>query len=416
MRKKVIIKGPLLSMSGYGVQARFALDALKSREDVFDIYALNIPWGDTGFITEETPEKKYIDFLLGKTIAHVQQGGAFDISLQVTIPAEFERIAPYNIGYTAGAETSLVSGPWLQKINTMDRIITTSEHTKNSIISTVYNVSDTATGQPKGELSARPPVEAVNYAVRDIEPQELDIDFPTPFNFLVVAQWCVRKNLENTIGWFVEEFKLNGDVGLVLKTNTVKNSLMDREYTTARLQSLLDSLGPRECKVYLLHGDLKEGQLTTLYNHKKVKALVSLAHGEGFGLPIFEAAYNGLPVIAPAWSGHVDFLNAPEKGKLKPHYNIVSHQLDRIQQEAVWPGVLEADSQWCYPQKNSYRNVLRSLMTDYGIVKKKAKKLQKYVRKNWAPEIIHKQFVDAMGVDLTATESTSSTEDVVVFD
>ena len=89
---------------------------------------------------------------------------------------------------------------------------------------------------------------------------------------------------------------------------------------------------------------------------------------------------------------------------------------DKIQPEAVWPGVLEADSQWCYPQKNSYRNVLRSLITDYGAVKKKAKKLQKYVLKNWAPEIIHKQFVDAMGVDLTVTEEVSSSEDVVVFD
>jgi len=416
MRKKVLIKAPLLSMSGYGVQARFALNCLKSREDVFDIYALNIPWGDTGCITEETAEKKHIDFLLHKTVAHVQEGGTFDVSVQVTIPSEFERIAPYNIGYTAGAETSLISGPWLQKINTMDRIITTSEHTKNSIISTVYNVNDTTTGQYKGELSARPPVEAVNYAVRDIEPQELDLDFSTPFNFLVVAQWCVRKNMENTIAWFVEEFKLNGDVGLVLKINTVKNSLMDREYTTARLQGWLNTLGPRDCKVYLLHGDLKEGQLTTLYNHKKIKALVSLAHGEGFGLPIFEAAYNGLPIVAPAWSGHVDFLNAPERGKLKPHYNIVSHQLDKIQPEAVWKGVLEADSQWCYPQKNSYRNALRSVMNDYGAVKKKAKKLQKYVLKNWSPEVIHKQFVDAMGVDLTVTEGESSNEDVVVFD
>lgn len=416
MRKRVLIKAPLLSMSGYGVQARFALNCLKSREDVFDIYALNIPWGDTGFITEATAEKKYIDFLLHKTVAHVQEGGTFDVSVQVTIPAEFERIAPYNIGYTAGAETSLISGPWLQKINIMDRIITTSEHTKNSVISTVYNVNDTTTGEYKGELSARPPVEAVNYAVRDVEPQELDLDFSTPFNFLVVAQWCVRKNIENTIAWFVEEFKLNGDVGLVLKINTVKNSLMDREYTTARLQGWLNTLGPRDCKVYLLHGDLKEGQLTTLYNHKKIKALVSLAHGEGFGLPLFEAAYNGLPVVAPAWSGHVDFLNAPEKGKLKPHYNIVSHQLDKIQPEAVWKGVLEADSQWCYPQKNSYRNALRSVVNDYGAVKKKAKKLQKYVLKNWSPEVIHKQFVDAMGVDLTVTEGESSNEDVVVFD
>lgn len=412
MRKKIIIKGPLLSMSGYGVQSRFALDALKSREDIFDIYALNIPWGSTGFISTDDPERKYIDFLLGKTVSHVQGGGSFDMSLQVTIPGEFEPIAPFNVGYTAGAETSLVSPGWLQKINTMNRIITTSEHTKNGIISTVYNVNDRETGESKGDLAVAPPVEAVNYATRVTEAEPLDVDFTTPFNFLAVAQLCPRKNLENTIGWFVEEFR-DENVGLVLKTNTAKNSLMDKNFTEAKLRAFLNSLGPRKCKVYYLHGDLTEGEMISLYCHKKIKAMVSLSHGEGFGLPLFEAAYNGLPIIAPAWSGHVDFLSVPVKNRLQPHYTVVTHQLDKIQPEAVWPGVLEAESQWCYPQKNSYRKALREVMSNYGSVKKRATKLKKHVLKNWDPEVIYKQFVDAMGVELLETKPE---EEAIVFD
>jgi len=411
MRKKIIIKAPLLSMSGYGVQARFALNALKSREDIFDIYAFNIPWGATGFLTENTPEKRWIEFLLNKTIMYVQGGGDFDASLQVTIPGEFEKIAPYNIGYTAGAETNIVSGEWLQKINMMDKIITTSEHTKAGILNSVYEVADTQTGQKLPELSATAPVEAVNYPVRNIEPEEIGIDLKTPFNFLVVAQWCPRKNLENTIGWFVEEFRDATDVGLVLKINQLKNSLMDKTYTRGRLNAFLNSLGERKCSVYLLHGDLTEGQMTSLYRHKKIKALTTLAHGEGFGLPVFEAAYNGLPILAPDWGGYKDFLFAPIKNRLKSHFTVVLHQIDKIQPQAVYPGILLPESKWCFAQKNSYCKGLRYLFSNYGGAKKKAEALQKHLLDNWGEEDIYKQFVNATGLNVEEAE-----DEVLVFD
>jgi len=57
--------------------------------------------------------------------------------------------------------------------------------------------------------------------------------------------------------------------------------------------------------------------MQSLYNNPRIKALVNLSHGEGFGLPMFDAACHGLPVIAPSWSGHCDFLHMPLKnGKI----------------------------------------------------------------------------------------------------
>ena len=53
--------------------------------------------------------------------------------------------------------------------------------------------------------------------------------------------------------------------------------------------------------------------MANLYAHPKIKAYVSLTHGEGYGLPLFEAAYHGIPIIAPDWSGHLDFLYMPVK-------------------------------------------------------------------------------------------------------
>jgi len=417
MRKKIIVKGPFRSRSGYGEQARFALRALRSREDIFDIYALDIPWGSTGNVSEDTAEKNWIDFLVQKTINHTQgQGAPFDMTLQVTIPGEFEvGGAPYNVGYTAGAETNIVSAQWLQKINQMNRIITTSEHTKKSILNSSYNITDTQTGQDKGLLMAQPHIEAVNYPVKKIKPKKVDLELKHDFNFLIVAQWCPRKNLENTISWFVEEFR-DDEVGLVIKTNTAKNSTMDHDFTTRKLDNLLTSLGERTCSVYLLHGDMTDEELTGLYIHDQIKAMVSLTHGEGFGLPLFEAAYNGLPIIAPGWSGHIDFLSAPVKGKVIEHYTVVEHEVAPIHPEAVWPGVLEAASQWCYPDKKSYKRGLRDIFKNYKDKIKMSKRLKGYILRNWEEKKIYKTFVEALGIELDTSPEESTDEEVLVFD
>ena len=129
MRKKILDRGPVLSRSGYGEQARFALRCLRSREDLFDIYILNIPWGNTGHIADDGDERKWIEARKVETAMYIEQGGTFDQSLQITVPNEFEKIAPVNIGYTAGIETTKVAPKWLETTNnTIDLLIVVSNH------------------------------------------------------------------------------------------------------------------------------------------------------------------------------------------------------------------------------------------------------------------------------------------------
>ena len=129
--KKILVKAPALSRSGYGEQTRFALRALRSVEDKLDIYIINIPWGGTGFINYYDEERAWIDQLILKTGQYVQAGGQFDISLQVTIPNEFAQLAPINVGYTAGIETTKIAPQWIEKGNTMNKILVVSNHSKS---------------------------------------------------------------------------------------------------------------------------------------------------------------------------------------------------------------------------------------------------------------------------------------------
>ena len=197
------------------------------------------------------------------------------MSIQVTIPNEWERVAPVNIGITAGIETTKVAPVWIQKANEMDKIITISQHSKNTLLDTIYEGIDQRTNQ-KAYLKCSTDVEIIHYPVKEFEEVSVDLNLSTKFNFLTVAQWGPRKNVENTICWFVEEFIDNPDVGLVVKTFAKGGSIIDRNNARRQLAGLLKRYEKRQCKVYLLHGDMTEEEMHSLYRHKSINCLVSL--------------------------------------------------------------------------------------------------------------------------------------------
>ena len=410
MRQKIVVKGPVLTQSGYGEQARFALRALRSQEDVFDIYIIPTAWGQTGWISVDNEERSWIDKCITKTHLHAQSGGAFDISLQVTIPNEWEPLAPVNVGYTAGIETTKVSPIWVQKANEMDRIIVVSNHSKEVFERTVYQGSHPQTGAPV-ILSCNTPIEVVNYPVRPVPKKSLKLNLDYDFNFLAISQWGPRKNFDNLINWFIEE-NFDQEVGLVLKTSIKGNSRTDRHYTEEKLKEIVRRHGDIKCKVYLLHGDLSESEMTGLYSHSKIKALISTTHGEVYGLPLFEAAYNGLPVIAPGWSGQRDFLYVPDKrsptGKMRPLFATVEYELKNVQPQAVWDGVIQADSQWAFPKESSFKKRLREVRTNYSRFKKNATKLKKYLSQEFTEEKLYTQFAEITAPGLNSNEDIAS--------
>ena len=214
---------------------------------------------------------------------------------------------------------------------------------------------------------------------------------------MTVAQWGPRKNLKNTIRWFVEEFIDNPDAGLIVKTYAKGGSVIDKVKMYKKLKKVLRKYDHMQCKVYLLHGDMTDQEMHSLYGHKDVHCLVSLTHGEGFGLPLFEAAYCGMPVLATNWSGHLDFLQKPTKDKkgkekIKPHFAKVEYELKPVQPSARWEGVIQKDSNWAFPEQGSYKMRLREVYKDYGRFKSQAKKLQTWVTKTFTETKQHEAF------------------------
>ena len=207
MKKKVLIKGPILTSSGYGEHARMVYRALKSEPELFDIHILPLSWGQTSWQWEDNQERRDIDELINKTQAYLQQRGQFDIAVLVTIPNEWERIAPLTIGVNAGIESSKVSSEWLLKANeVVDKVIVPSEFSLRIFKDTSYKGKDQFGRDITLKLDK--PIESVGYPVKTFDSlPELDLKLDYDFNFLAVAQAGPRKNINNTIQYFYKTFK-----------------------------------------------------------------------------------------------------------------------------------------------------------------------------------------------------------------
>ena len=406
MKPKVYLMGPLLTRSGYGEQSRFALRALKTRDDIFDLYVEPLEWGHTSWLAEDTEEKRYIDFLIEKTAAFLQSGQRPDISIQCTIPNEWKpQLAAVNIGYTAGIETTKVAHEWIQAANKMTKVIVVSEHSKKVFENSHYVGTNEATGE-KVELKTTVPISSVGYPVKNYdELPELDLsEIKTDFNFLAVAQWGPRKNIENMINWYFQEFH-DENVGFVIKTNRAKNSLIDREYCDGLLKKIAALHPEAKCKIYLLHGEMSDEEMHALYVHEKISAFVAIPHGEGFGLPIFESAYSGLPIVAVGWSGQVDYLYSDNVA----NFYEVSYDLRPVQQESVWDGVIVADSMWAFAREDSYKQSMRNCYDDIcsnqGVAKKACENAVQ-LKEKFSDEQMYKKFIDSLQLNIEELEKS----------
>ena len=403
MKPFIVVQGPVATRSGYGNHTRdLVLSLIKS--DKYDIQIVSLPWGNTptnALKSDNTDHKMILDCIATQNINRQP-----DVFIQVSVPNEFQRLGKYNIGVTAGIETNQVSPEFIDGCNRMDLIITTSEHSKQGFIQCTYDKMDSKTNQKIGTLQLDKPVEVLfegldtaiykhTTKIHDSINEQLS-QVKENFAFLFVGHWLRgdlghdRKDVGMLIKTFAETFKnkaSHNKPALVLKTSHAGFSIMDRDEILKKIQILLEPYGTKAPSVYLLHGDLTDEEMNSLYNHSKIKAMVSFTKGEGFGRPLLEFTATGKPVIASGWSGHIDFLK---------HSILLPGDLADVHPSAADQFLLKG-SKWFTVNYQYAMHVLKDVVENYKDYLQSAKQQSKYSIQNFnleAMDTLFCQYVD----------------------
>ena len=384
MKPLFIISSPFDTYSGYGARSRDLIKAI-IKTDKYNVKLMSQRWGNTPFgFCKDNPEWK---FLLDLILPNNQLPKQPEIWAQVTVPNEFQPVGKYNIGFTAGIETTVCAAEWIEGCNRMDLNIVSSEHSKKVFKDSKFEKRNKQTNALEGMVELTKPMEVLFEGVNtDIykvlnTPCSLDFNIKEDFAYLFVGHWIQgdlgedRKNVGLLIKAFYETFKNKvKKPALILKTSQVGSSYSDREEILRKIRLIKKTVNSNNLpKIYLLHGEFTDEEMNEIYNHSKVKAMVSLTKGEGFGRPLLEFTLTKKPLITTGWSGQMDFLN--------PEFTVlIGGGLSNVHPSAANQFLLP-ESQWFTPDHGQIGFALKDVYENYKNYTDKGKR-QAFKSKN----------------------------------
>ena len=394
-RPTLAISCPIDTYSGYGARSRDLVQAIIDT-DKYDVKILPQKWGNTrwGYL------KDHNDTSLSPRIIK-RLTTQPDIWIQVSIPNEFQKVGKFNIGVTAGIETTICHPEWIEGLNRMDLVLASSKHTVEVFGKSSFDMKDEKTGQVK-ELSLSTNVEVLfegadltkyfpNMPPFDIDPELTSLknnldNIPESFCFLTTGHWMQgefgedRKNIGFTIKTFLETFKNKKNApALVMKCHSVTTAIMDNERILDKIDSIRKSVKGRLPNIYLIHGEVSDAGINLIYNHSKIKAFVSHTKGEGFGRPFLEFSLSNKPIIASYWSGHTDFLD-------KQFVRFVNGSLKNVHESAVVKDIILKEAQWFTPDSVDTAKAYKDVFKNYKQWLTKAKRQGHNSRTNFSYE------------------------------
>jgi len=378
-----LVTAPVATRSGYGAHSRDICRAL-IKLDKYDVKIWNVRWGNTPMnaLNQDDPNDKIIIDRLLKSPELPKQP---ELHFHIVIPIEFNPMGKYNIGITAGLEMTACPPKWIEGMNRMNMNIVPSNFVKNTMNTIVFDITDEKTNQKKGELKNEKPIEVLfegtdtNIFKKTNEFSKQLVDemknVEETFNFLYVGHWLQgdlgkdRKDTGMMLKVFLETFKnMKRRPGLIMKTSGATFSVLDRELMLEKIESIKKTIEGNLPNIYLLHGDFEDTEMNELYNHPKVKAHINLTHGEGFGRPLLEASISQKPVIAPNWSGHIDFLH-------KDLALLLGGALQNVERGSVPDDYMVDGTQWFTVNYQQASAVMKDVYKSYKKYTLNAKKL-----------------------------------------
>jgi len=394
----VLVSCPIDTYSGYGGRSRDFVKALISTGK-YNVYILSQRWGNTrfGYLKDHSEHD-----LASKIVPNITSQP--DVWIQITVPNEFQPIGKYNIGVTAGIETTICDPSWVEGCNRMDLTLVSSQHAKETFERSQFNLEEN--GKIKGEIRLQKPVEVL-FEGLDIEKYKpitnSTFDLSTvkeSFAYLFVGHWLQgdfgqdRKNVGYLVKAFLESFKNKKDApALILKTQSANASILDRNQVLKKIDDIRKSVKGTLPNIYLLHGEMSDEEINMLYNHPKVKAMVSFTKGEGFGRPLLEFSAVNKPIIASGWSGHIDFLD-------KEFTYLVTGTLTNVHKSAAVDKMLLREAQWFTPDDIQTGTALRMVFENYKKYAELAKRQGYKSRTNFSWEKMAEQLDQILSSNL----------------
>jgi glycosyltransferase involved in cell wall biosynthesis len=370
----VLVTAPVATRSGYGSHSRDICRSLISM-DKYNVKIFPVRWGTTpqNALNDADPNDKVI---IDRLMVDVNLERQPDVHIHIVIPNEFQPVAKYNIGITAGIETTACPPEWIEGMNRMDLNIVPSKFTRDTLQNMSFDRVDEQSKEKIGELKVNKPIEVLFegtdtniFKKTKVFSKELTDKFSKieeDFCFLFVGHWLQgdlgndRKDLGMLIKTFLETFKnVKNSPALLMKTSGATFSLIDKRDMLVKIEDIKKSVDAKVLpNIYLLHGDLTDDEMNELYNHPKVKSHVTFTHGEGFGRPLLEASISQKPVIAPNWSGHVDFLT-------KNLSVLLGGTMKKVNKQSFQKGIYVKDSYWFTVNYQMASKVFKNVFQNY---------------------------------------------------
>ena len=401
MNKPVfIISCPFDTYSGYGARSRDIVKAIIELNK-YDVKLLPQRWGSTSWgFCKTHPEW---EFLLKHSITNLTSKP--DIWMQITIPSEFQPVGKYNIGCTAGIESDACKPEWVEGLNKMNINWVSSTFAKDTFEKMVFEKKSKTNNQTIGTIKLEKPIhvifEGVNLDIyKPLKKSELKTfdfsDIKEDFCYLFVGHWMAgsfghdRKNVSLLVKSFYETFKnKKNKPALILKSSTGVAGYMSRDEILDKIKNIRKSVNSKILpNIYVLNGEFNDSEMNELYNDPKIKAMVSLTKGEGFGRPLLEFTTTGKPVIASGWSGHIDFLH-------KEYSILVPGELESVDASAANNWLIK-ESKWFKPDTRFVGQIFRDTYEKPKESQNNAKRQKYYTQKNFSWE----HMKDLVGVTL----------------
>ncbi len=398
MKPTLVFQGPIFTRSGYGDHCRDLMKSLR-KMDKYDIKIIPLRWGNTPQ-NQVDGTTEFGRWMLERVITGVEQKP--DVFFQVSVANEFEPKGHYNIGVTAGVETTIAPKDFIDGSNKMDLIIVPSEFTKQNLGGTIYQQKNQQTGEIVGEIRVTKPIQVLFEGV-DTEifskgtGKDVLANVKEDFNFLIVGHWLKgslgqdRKDIGMAIKTFATVFQYlpkDKRPGLIVKTSHAGFSVIDREETRKKIDEVIQSFGDKCPSIYLLHGDMEETDMSNLYHNPKVKAMISFAKGEGYGRPMAEFTLTGKPIIASGWSGQMDFL-PPDNAVL------LEGALTQVDDSAADQFCMK-EAQWFTVNYSNAANKIYDVYNKYDSYLEKSKGLRENTLKHFTLDNMHDRFTQLM--------------------